>query len=60
MFQALRQRLRETFSTPEAIEMWLMHPNPYLESKTPMQVIQDGHIERVLAALEALDSGVFI
>ncbi len=60
IFQELRQRLHETFFSSEAIESWLTRPNPFLGNLSPIEVIQNGHIDRVLAALEALDSGVFI
>lgn len=53
--------LRNTFTTEEACAAWLLHPNPFLGNKLPVQFITNEHdLERLEAALEALDSGIFI
>ena len=57
---ALDTRLRETFGSPEAIRAWLNAENRYLGGLTPADAVQVGRFDRVEAALEALDSGVFV
>lgn len=57
---ALDARLRETFDSPEAIRSWLNAENRYLGGLTPAEAVQVGRLDRVEAALEALDSGIFI
>lgn len=56
----VHHRLRDTFATPEAIREWLHAPNRYLGGLTPADAIRVGRFDRVEAALEALDSGVFV
>ncbi len=56
----LGDRLKETFRTPEAIRLWLQTENRYLGGFTPADAIHLGRFDRVDAALEALDSGVFL
>jgi uncharacterized protein (DUF2384 family) len=57
---ALDRRLQETFDTPEAVRSWLRAGSPYLGGLTPVEVLRAGRPDRVEAALEALDSGVFV
>lgn len=57
---ALDRRLRETFDSPEAIRGWVHAENRYLGGLTPADAVQVGRVDRVEAALEALDSGVFV
>jgi transcriptional regulator with XRE-family HTH domain len=57
---ALDRRLRETFEVAEAIHTWLHAPNRYLGGLTPADAIRVGRFDRVDAALEALESGVFV
>jgi uncharacterized protein (DUF2384 family) len=57
---ALDRRLQETFDTPDAARSWLRAGSPYLGGLTPVEVLRAGRPDRVEAALEALDSGVFI
>ncbi len=57
---ALERRLRETFDSPEAIRVWLNAENRYFGGLTPADAVQVGRFDRVEAALEALDSGVFV
>jgi len=57
---ALEARLRETFDSPAAIRAWLNAENRYLGGLTPAEAVRAGRIDRAEAALEALDSGIFI
>lgn len=57
---ALDAHLRETFGDPEARRTWLCSGNPYLGGLTPLEVVRAGRADRAEAALEALDSGVFL
>jgi uncharacterized protein (DUF2384 family) len=56
----LHHHLRETFTTNEAVRGWLHASNRYLGGLTPVEVLRVGRLDRVEAALEALDSGVFV
>lgn len=57
---ALHHRLRETFGSPEARRAWLRASNRHLGGLTPADAMRAGRIDRVDAALEALDSGIFV
>ena len=57
---ALENRLGETFGDPEARRAWLRSASPYLGGLTPLEALRAGRPDRVQAALEALDSGVFV
>jgi uncharacterized protein (DUF2384 family) len=57
---AVEGHLEETFGDPESGRAWLRSGNPYLGGLTPVEVMRAGRADRVEAALEALDSGVFI
>ncbi len=57
---ALERRLGETFEGQESRREWLRSGNPYLGGLTPLEVLRAGRADRVQAALEALDSGVFV
>jgi transcriptional regulator with XRE-family HTH domain len=54
------RRLQETFASAEAIRAWIRQPSRYLSQLTPAEVLRTGRIDRVEAALEALDSGIFL
>ncbi len=56
----LDEHLRDTFTDWEAARQWLRAPNPYLGGLTPADALRAGRADRVEAALEALDSGVFV
>ena len=57
---AVEVHLGETFDDREAQGAWLRLGNPYLGGLTPLEVVRAGRADRVEAALEALDSGVFV
>ena len=57
---ALDRRLHETFDSPVAIRAWLNAESRYLGGLTPAEAVRVGRFDRVEAALEALDSGVFV
>lgn len=56
----LNDHLRETFENPEASRAWMHVGNRYLGGLTPAEAVRVGRFDRVEAALEALDSGVFV
>jgi transcriptional regulator with XRE-family HTH domain len=55
----LHDRPLYTF-TPRDAQDWLRENNEYLAGLTPLEVLQAGRVDRVTAALEALDSGIFL
>jgi len=57
---AVEAHLVETFDDPESRRAWLRSGNPYLGGLTPLEVVRAGRADRVEAALEALDSGMFV
>jgi uncharacterized protein (DUF2384 family) len=57
---ALERRLGETFDSPDAAREWLQVESRYLGGLTPAEVVQVGRFDRVNAALDALDAGVFV
>jgi len=57
---AVEGHLGETFVDPEATRGWLRSGSPYLGGLTPLEALRAGRADRVRAALEALDSGVFV
>lgn len=56
----LQQRVQETFDGPDAMRRWFHSESRYLGGMTPAEAIRVGRLDRVEAALEALDSGVFL
>jgi uncharacterized protein (DUF2384 family) len=54
------QRLRDTFSSPDAARTWFHAPSRYMGGITPAEAVKAGRADRAEAALEALDSGVFL
>lgn len=56
----LQQRVRETFEGRDAARRWVHTQSRYLGGITPAEAIRVGRLDRVEAALEALDSGVFL
>ncbi len=57
---ALRDHLRDTFTSGDAIRAWLHDSSRYLGGLTPLDALRAGRIDRAEAALEALDSGTFM
>lgn len=57
---ALHHHLLETFATPGTSRTWLRQTSHFLGGLTPLEVLKAGRPDRVEAALEALDSGVFV
>ena len=57
---AVETHLGETFDGPESGRAWLRSGNPYLGGLAPLEALRAGRADRVQAALEALDSGVFV
>lgn len=55
----LAQRIEETFE-PDSIETWLHAPSRDLHWRVPIEVVSAGRLDEVDAALEALDSGVYV
>lgn len=56
----LQQRVRETFEGRDAAHRWVHTQSRYLGGITPAEAIRVGRLDRAEAALEALDSGVFL
>jgi transcriptional regulator with XRE-family HTH domain len=56
----LSRHLQETFTTPEDAVAWLHAASRYLGGLAPVDAIRVGRFDRVEAALEALDSGIFV
>ena len=55
----LRDHMFRTFED-EAVSVWLRSPNHYLSNVTPAEMLRLGRFERVEAALEVIDSGIFL
>lgn len=56
----LDDHLKDTFGDRESRLAWLEEPSRYLGGIRPKEAIRVGRADRVEAALEALDSGVFV
>lgn len=56
----LRDHLWETFNGADAVHTWMHTDNRYLGGLTPANALLAGRIDRVEAALDVLDSGLFI
>lgn len=56
----LQQRAREAFKGQNAVRLWFHSQSRYLSGITPAEAIRVGRLDRVEAALEALDSGAFL
>lgn len=52
--------LRETFRSRDAIRTWMRTRNQYLGGLTPAEVVRAGRIDRVKAAVGALESGIYV
>jgi hypothetical protein len=47
------------YLTEVGIERWLFVPNGHLDGRTPMDLIEEGQIDRVMAYIETLADGSF-
>jgi transcriptional regulator with XRE-family HTH domain len=54
---ALDGRLNETFVSWEAARAWLGTPSRYLGDIAPIEAVRAGRSDRVMALIEAIDSG---
>jgi len=59
-FLTVRAHALDTFNTAEAARTWMHTNNRYLGGMTPENAAQAGRLDRVEAALTALDAGLFI
>ena len=59
MEDTIFKRLLDWYSMEEA-EFWLEAPHPQLHNATPMQYIEAGDGDKVLAILDRLDSGAYL
>ena len=57
---SLYTHLGETFADMADARAWLGDPSRYLGGLTPLEALRVGRVDRVEAALEALDSGIFL
>lgn len=57
---ALVERLDQSFTTQAGAVAWLHAPSGYFGGLRPADALLRGRIDAVDAALEALDSGVFV
>ena len=58
--EALAGRLDESFTTPEGAATWMRAPSGYFGGLRPLDALLRGRVDAVNAALEALDSGIFV
>jgi hypothetical protein len=57
---ALRDRLYESLESGKLVRQWLHTDNRYLGRIKPAEALRAGRIDRVRAALEAMDAGIFV
>lgn len=57
---ALSHHLNDTFRTEKGIRAWMHASSRYLGGLTPAEAARAGRIDRIEAALEALDSGIYL
>lgn len=57
---ALRDQLYESLGSGKLVRRWLHTDSPYLGLMKPAEALKVGRIDRVRAALEAMDSGAFV
>ena len=60
MLLKLDERLGDTFTGRDAVRSWLNGPNRYLGGMRPIEALRAGRFDRVDAALEVIDSGIFV
>ena len=57
---ALKDHLYSTFGTKDAVLLWMTTDNNYIGGLKPIEVAKSGRIDRIEAALTALDYGAFV
>lgn len=57
---ALIERLSATFRSADAATLWLRTGSEYLDGLPPIEALRAGRLDAVGAALEALDSGIYL
>lgn len=55
----LRHLLESAFRTPDAAQRWLHTPAPALAGRTPLGVLGEGELDRVIQLLGTLAAGAF-
>jgi uncharacterized protein (DUF2384 family) len=58
--ETLDRALAVTFTSAVASDRWLKTPNPILNGDQPIECLTRGEYDRVYAALEAFNGGVYI
>jgi len=56
----VKDNLYRTFKTEEGVRLWMHLDNRYLGGLKPVDALRAGRIDRVTAALIALDYGAFV
>src|SRR5687767_848660 len=57
---SLSQRLCEAFDGPDGVREWMHASSRYLGGMTPAEALRSGRVDRVEAAFEVLESGIFV
>lgn len=57
---SLQQRLDSMFTSHDGIVRWLHGPSGYFGGQAPFDHLAAGEIDRVNAALDAIEAGVFV
>ena len=60
LLAALHQALLDSFGDLDDARAWLHDDSRYLGGLKPIEVLRSGRLDRVRAALAALDAGVFL
>ncbi len=56
----VKDHLYQTFNSVQTIHAWMHNDSPYLGGLKPTEVLRAGRIDRIEAALVALDNGAFV
>lgn len=57
---ALQQRLSDLFTSHAGVDRWLHNPSGYFGGDLPSDHLAAGEIDRVNAALDAIEAGIFV
>ena len=57
-FEAFLEELDDLFASKRAAAAWFDKPLSVLKDRTPLELILDGHVDRVTGLLYALNAGV--